>query len=123
MKTSEFNLVNEKLMIANKWLNEAIHDLTIIHDGNEHDYCLTKQQMIDIIKEVHNQFAMSIKDSIRNVDVDSFDYEIEFETYGKTCDVSATFDETEVKEAFKECIPDLDEDEILPMIDSIISNL
>ena len=123
MKTNEFNDLIDQLMICNDALSEAMKQLTIIHNNNEHDYCLTKQQMIDIIKEVHNQFAMSIKDSIRNVDVDCFDYEIEFETYGKTCDVSATFDETEVKEAFKECIPDLDEDEILPMIDSIISNL
>ena len=90
---------------------------------SESPYLFTEDQIISFVKEIHSQFHMAVKDSIKS---NCISFNIEFDLYNSSNDqarISAEVDEEDIKEQVIDNLPTIDEDEIMTMINAFIYNL
>lgn len=105
-------------------LAELTTKVALLKEENEQKYVLTKNEMVQLMKNLNEIFLEKLDESIRNVNFDNH-FEIDVEYYGNSIELNKNFDEGEIADEITNSVNFIDngDDEIIQTIDNELKRI
>ena len=123
--------MNNNKVVAKSFIKESLKNIELVQEyitlaiekleEPSSTYSFTEEQMKTFVMELHKQFRNAMYDAIRDNDFD-IEYDFNWRTYDKSAEVEIQTNEDQLKSDIIDIIPDIDEDDVINCVNSIIKS-